>query len=729
MLEPELAQRYATILMAQVGSPSFYREANPYVFGMHIDSDFYPVPLVQTLSLHSNRQPGGPSKQPVTVLYSNESEFYSSTCRSAITALNDAGFKNVTEIRFDPFQDHDANGILNSEDANFLNGLADQACPKKSEEAEAYPVIFVCTRKEQDMILKRWKDIACRPLSLWMTSAGLSWATDNLDAVPYMQGGAQWHETFDYSDSYFESGPEFLAHCKEEFGYDGSYDQVVSYSIAVLFSLHISTLYRITDVPNVTEDLAADEGYEIWRRSLLVLKGDTLFGPFALDSFHRNIGRGSAGTQWLPDTLENTTSSFRNKCVSPLPQADAAIELQSKAATTCDAGFYVSVDAIRLEASILSSKCRLCPKNTFEPAANNDVNCMRCPDGSSTEGLEGSTDCVIRNPNLLPSTVKSLGICLVGIVWFMAIFFALWLIKHRHYEVAQRGHPQFLGLICVGAIISSSTIIALMSAEAESVENFPSASRACVAIPFLYTTGWIFQYASLSVKAYRMYCDIKGSRYVSTLLMWLLVFLAWALDLLVVIVWTTQNPLEYAQHHVASTVVSNTITIETIGQCQSSGGVSVWAYVAPLLLLHSALMIVTNTLLWKIGVQNDRYHEERYIAIASVCVFEVLVIGIPMVFAVIEDNMLTFIAQSLVVFLNDTCILVAMFGPKIRAVSNDVGGGRDRMPDEVMMQISKESAVNSCVNQATSAKVDGSSALATTAQVPATHFEECKHEE
>ena len=137
-----------------VGSPGFYRKGNPYVFRMHIDINFYIVLLVQAVSLVSKQQPtGGPSKQPGSVVYStSESKFHATSRSATITALDDAGFKNITGIKFDPFQGDDANGILNRD---FLNSLADQACLKNSEEAEAYPVIFMCTHEEQDMI-RNW---------------------------------------------------------------------------------------------------------------------------------------------------------------------------------------------------------------------------------------------------------------------------------------------------------------------------------------------------------------------------------------------------------------------------------------------------------------------------------------------------------------------------------------------------------------------------------------------
>jgi hypothetical protein len=196
--------------------------------------------------------------------------------------------------------------------------------------------------------------------------------------------------------------------------------------------------------------------------------------------------------------------------------------------------------------------------------------------------------------------------------------------------------------------------------------------------------------------------------------MWGLVLLAWLLDLIVVIVWTTQNPLEYAIHHVTTTVDSNVITIQTIGQCQNTGGVSVWAYIAPLLLIHSTLMIATNMLLWKIGLHDARYHEDRYVAIASICVFEIFVIGIPMVFAVMDVGTLSFVVQSLVVFLNDLCILAVMFGPKIRIVTNEAYSDAGRVPDKGILQVSEESPVNSLEGHGTSAGLDVTNGVAAT---------------
>jgi hypothetical protein len=708
-LETDLALQHKTILMAQVGPPSFYRNDNPYVFGFHVNSDLYPLPAVQTLSFYATQQMGGAAKQPVKVLYRTQSEFFKSTCRSAIDALKASGFTNVTEIEFDPFGDHDSDGNPNHSDIDFLNGLADQACPKKSEKADIHPAIFACTLVEQDILLARWRRNGCRPVALWMTPSVWDWASSNPGVVPYFQGGAQWHESFDYADTYFSSGSELLAYNSAEFGYDGVYDQVVSYSIGTLFAQHIATRYRITDIPTVEEDFTSEEGYEVLRRDLLVMTCDTLFGPFALDEFKRNVGRGGAGTQWLPESTHNATTSWRNKCVSPLPQTEAAVAIPSKASAACDAGLFLSLKLIRSEEPLLSGKCDVCPVDQYTSSPNNELKCEYCPDGSNTEGDDGSRACIIQDANLIPKPIQSMGYAFVGITWFLALHLIFRLIKNNKYDVIRESHISCLMLICAGAMISASSIIALIFAEADVGEDTTAASKACIAIPFIYTTGWVLEYASLAVKAYRLYCDSEESIFVSTRSMFGLVAVALLCDLIVVVAWITQNPLEYTRSMIGTHVDSETglITMETIGECRNTGGVSVWAYIGPLLVLHASLMIITNMLLWKAHVVEDRYHEQMYVAIASVCVCEVLLIGFPMVLAVIEDGAQRFIVLSIIVFLNDMSILLFIFGPKTNVVATDFYS-RAFDGDKMIHKVDDAKSPVSFADQAASISLDSS---------------------
>jgi hypothetical protein len=755
-IEPDLARRYKTILFAQVGPNSFYQSPNPsqnqspenlnpYLFGVHLNSDLYSASAIQEFTWYSTTSKTDNAasdltllQRPVHVLYSTQSEFFQSTCRYAIQLLKESGFTNVSEWPFDPYADHDNDGEPNGEDISFLNQLADNTCPKEAylqKIQQMLPALFLCTLAEHNIILKRWKRNNCRPVLIWMTASTSPWAEDNLHVVPYMLGGAQWHESLLYSDPYVKSGNELFNWAQKELGYRGSYDLVVSYSIAVLCSQHLATFYRIVDDPKVAEDLSDPEQYEILRRDLLVMRVDTLFGTFQLDPvYHRNIGRSVVGTQWLPDlprtkqsqtitsmnrtqnsapmssqattSFKNVTVQFRNKCVSPLLQAEAVIELPSHASSQCDAGFYLSIMKIETEASLLSSHCSPCPPDEYLAIPSYEQRCLRCPKGSTTDGIEASTTCNVYDANLIPAEAKAVGYTFVGTIWFTVFFLSMWTVKHRRHDTVILGHPSLLGLMLFGALLTSSSILFLSMAEATEGQNTIAASKACIVVPFLATLGWILEYTSLTVKAFHLYhLNHERPRIVTTASMWIMVMIAALGDVMILMVWTLQNPLHYLRNHKSTTINSDTgfITYSSVGNCSNSDGVTVWAYISPILAYHASIMIFTNTLLWKIHskIKLDRYHEHFYMSVASICVCEAFLVGIPIVLAVMQNQTWRFITMVFIVFVNDTSLLLLTFIPKVKVVNDDYYNGlfdgsgmvpKEEVSEKDMTRIDKESA-------------------------------------
>lgn len=681
-LEKEPALEHKTILMAQVGPPGFYNdEENDYVFGFHINSDKYPQPALDTLNMYANQQAFRREKQPIKVLYRTKSEFFNSTCRAAIEEAKDLGFSNITEIAFDPEAIDQGNDTVNALNARFLNRIADEACPRGSADADVHPAIFVCTLVEQDQLLKRWRRNGCRPVILWLTASVWEWATSNPMDVPYLQGGAQWHEAFDYSDKYFHSGSELLALNEEQFGYRGTYDVVACYSIAVLFSHHIQSRYRIIDHPKIEEDFASDVAYETLRRDLLGLTTNTLFGPFSLDDNQRNVGRGAAGSQWLLDARINASDAvFRNECISPLSQAEAAAVVPAEVAVDCDAGYFLSRRRMRQEDAILVGKCEPCPVDTFAPKRNDEEQCLKCPKGSGTDGLDGASDCIVHDPHLMAQPVAVMGYTFVGITWYLSMNLMMYHVKNRKSPVVKDFPLSMLLTMCFGAIVSSSSLIALILAQADEGEDATVATNSCRAIPFLYTIGWLLQYGCLFAKAYKMYHDSISDEFLRLPVwkMYRLLAVALLCDMIIVVTWTLATPFEYARSAVGARVEGdeNLIIIETRGECTLSGNTSAWAYVVPLLLLHIGIMAATNLMLRKVPGEQDKYKEQKYVAILSVCIGEILVIGIPMLLAVGNDNSSRFIVLALIVFLTDMSILLITFVPtahRIYVATDDHG--------------------------------------------------------
>ena len=68
--------------------------------------------------------------------------------------------------------------------------------------------------------------------------------------------------------------------------------------------------------------------------------------------------------------------------------------------------------------------------------------------------------------------------------------------------------------------------------------------------------------------------------------------------------------------------------------------------------LHVCLQIGTNWLLFKVRGVNDRYQEQKYVALASLFVLEVIVIGVPVLVAVEESPAARYIVMAAIVVFN-----------------------------------------------------------------------------
>jgi hypothetical protein len=96
--------------------------------------------------------------------------------------LASAGFVDIQEFLYDHAADEDGDGETNEFDEDFLMDLADQACAPRAigkKDENFHPALFVCTFTEQDVIIRRWLQTGCRPLSLWLTASTWGWADNN----------------------------------------------------------------------------------------------------------------------------------------------------------------------------------------------------------------------------------------------------------------------------------------------------------------------------------------------------------------------------------------------------------------------------------------------------------------------------------------------------------------------------------------------------------------------
>eukprot|EP00522_Entomoneis_paludosa_P014666 CAMPEP_0172445956 /NCGR_PEP_ID=MMETSP1065-20121228/5692_1 /TAXON_ID=265537 /ORGANISM="Amphiprora paludosa, Strain CCMP125" /LENGTH=956 /DNA_ID=CAMNT_0013196971 /DNA_START=158 /DNA_END=3029 /DNA_ORIENTATION=+ len=699
--EKEPAGDHEAILMAQVGPPGFYepRTSNPWVFGIHVSSDDYPLAAARKLSFQAT-QNDDLATQPVRVIYRTSSEFFFSTCASALKEIRSAGFQDVAEVLYDPDADEDGDGTPNHQDFDFLESIADTICPPGSAENPDFrPAIFMCTLREQDIILPRFRENGCLPSSMWLTSATWGfWTEPNLDAIEDFQGAGQWHPKFTYNDQFFDSGLEMIEANEAEVGYYGGYDMLVSYAVPILFAQHLQQAYRVFDNPTPDEDILTPSGREVLRRRMLDLRADTLFGPVQFNDNQRNIGRGSAAVQWQPDS--DSEGEVKSALVSPDNQAEAEIIIPAATADDCQAGEFHNVSVLLERTSLLQSVCQSCPEDSYTTAAGQRLECEVCPSGTSTDGFVGATNCTYYDDNLLSNGMLSFGYVAMSVSWLMAVVFLGWIFKHREDPVVRLAQIPYLVLICVGGIISTSSIIGV-TMQAGTGEDTSAADAGCKSVPILYSIGWIIQYGSVCAKTLRLKRVVENSSggRRTAITAWRTghaIAIPLIVDIAILIAWSVIDPLQYEREEEGRSVQDGVLTIESIGRCRpAEGDISVWAFLGPLFANHIILILWTHWLLWQVRNVSNRYQENKYLGMAAIFALEVAVVGVPILIAAQDSVEATFFVISGIVALDNIGVLCFIFIPKIffqmKGLEEGVTVGESVLKDTHRQSVLRES--------------------------------------
>lgn len=320
-----------------------------------------------------------------------------------------------------------------------------------------------------------------------------------------------WLPSMDYSDEFFESGQAMIDYLNQELDAGAKGSVMKTYHACYLMYKNVWHHFKTKDIPNVMENF--QHSYEEIRRSMMDLSlPKTLYGPTNFDHDRRNVGRGSASSQWIPAT-DSYPSGAKSKLllISPIDQAEINIVYPAPVSVACPAGSYINETLALTSDALLESKCEKCPMDTFQSTANSEFSCRPCEDKSTTNGETGAEICVEYSENLVPSGMLIFGLFIVGVNFLLAIIFASWTWVFKNDPVVKLGQKDFLLMICAGSFLSSSSIIPL-SFQAGLFEDTTAASSACMAVPWLYSTGWILQYSSLFAKSYRMYKVMKGAR-------------------------------------------------------------------------------------------------------------------------------------------------------------------------------------------------------------------------
>ncbi|CAB9525835.1 acid type B receptor subunit 2 [Seminavis robusta] len=296
--------------------------------------------------------------------------------------------------------------------------------------------------------------------------------------------------------------------------------------------------------------------------------------------------------------------------------------------------------------------------------------------------------------NMISPAILGISYAMYCVNLLVVLLCAIWLFSQRKSPQVQVSSPFFLGLVLLGTLISSSTIVA-MAQEDEGDGPVP----ACMAIPWLYSVGFSVTFGALFGKVYRVYqiftqeIFITGRRRNATTPVFdSLKYIAGVLllDIIILILWTVLDPLEWTRMTIREDLFGQ--PLESQGYCTSD----TWMLFASLIgALHLGLMAVASYMCFCARKIPTRYSEHKYLSIAIISNLQIFVIGVPVLFLVADDPSSKLFVRSVVVWMNDIVVLSLIFGNMMYSVyttAKNGGGSTDGSKAEIGLAVRRYSS-------------------------------------
>mmetsp|Transcript_41702 Transcript_41702/g.130638 ORF Transcript_41702/g.130638 Transcript_41702/m.130638 type:complete len:832 (-) Transcript_41702:95-2590(-) len=389
------------------------------------------------------------------------------------------------------------------------------------------------------------------------------------------------------------------------------------------FIQSVQAVYSYRSVADPATLFEDDEEYDLIVAHMAsgMYVGNTFHGPVTFNQYGHNEGRN-------PTTLQ-TGEDGTSKVIFPSDYAEASYLYPAPGATSCPDGYdtHVAPDA-----------CVLCS--------------LRC---ETAEDM-----------NYIPEGVLASIRVLVAIVAIASVAATAWTEHNIGHSVIRQSQPQFLILIALGALISTSSIIPLSFDD-----RSEGADLACAMFPWFYCIGFNLSFHSLFTKVLRVKAimDMAGTTLTRAHVnLWYYFYNYLALPMLVelalLMAYTMVDPMRYQR---------DCDDYDEFGSCVSSYGRCVTTESGAIIggtifLWHVISLIYGVYLCYRTRLMPSELNESRWISIALFSNLQIIVWGVPILALISRDpttNSTQFVMLSMALWLNDSAILSMMFVPKI----------------------------------------------------------------
>ena len=244
------------------------------------------------------------------------------------------------------------------------------------------------------------------------------------------------------------------------------------------------------------------------------------------------------------------------------------------------------------------------------------------------------------------------------------LFFWLWACRSR--SVVRATQPHLLAVMLCGIVIATNTVFPLSRDEGQGYTT-EELTQSCNQVIWLVSSGITLTSAAMLCKLYRVIRIFNAFKpmVVSVKRMLALILLVLCFDLALVAGYELLSPSHWVRETV-STDEYGQVT-ESVGSCKPTSVVMettvdlVWAIVA----FHCAIYAVAVYFCYLArGISSD-FQDSQWVMTSIFSQLQLLLLGVPVYFAVQGEPVVTFVVQTLIILLFNVILLVCMFAPKV----------------------------------------------------------------
>ncbi len=311
-----------------------------------------------------------------------------------------------------------------------------------------------------------------------------------------------------------------------------------------------------------------------------------------------------------------------------------------------------------------------------------DGTCKCDSEDAISSGFGSSAKCsYIPNEDL---TYVATPLLIVGYILFviqalLSLACTAWAAHYRNRRIVKASQPLFLCLVAFGTFLMSLGIIPVgiqgeyryyddpitgMQTD-EPNTDIRRVDAACMALPWLFSMGFAVTFSALFAKIWRIKLVFGAARGfvrkqvgvkdVASIMVAVIV-----LQAIVLIAWNIASPLVWQREVLTSD--DNGYPIKSIGTCSSEKGL---AFLIPLIVIDALMLFYALYLCFVTRTISDEYQEGTWITASVLSIIQILVLSIPILVIVDNDNSAFYFVRVAVIFLVSSTVTMLIFFPKM----------------------------------------------------------------